>query len=128
MLDLSALRRGEEVIGELPFEGAKLQIAYLRRTDIVKLREEATEEVYEQHLPVRKVNKDKLYRALCHKALKGWSDMMDDGKPLDFTADNIDFMFDNYTGFDEYVANAAQSYIIIEGFRLADAKKNLKSG
>lgn len=128
MLDLSRLRNGEAVVGELPFEGGTLNIEYLRRTDIVKLREEATEEVYKQHLPVDKVNKDKLYRALCHRALKGWSDIMEDGKPLDFTPDNINFMFDNYTGFDEFVANTAQSYITIEAFRMADAKKNLKSG
>ena len=129
MLDLSALRRGEEVIATVPFDGgSKLDIKYMSREEVVRLREDATEEIYVNHLPQKKVNRDKFYRLLCHAALKGWHDIMVDAEPLEFTPDNIDFMFDKFTGFDEYVVKIAESWVTIEAYRLAESKKKLKSG
>ena len=126
-LDLSALRKGEEVTATVPFDGgSNLTVAYISPKEIKEIREKCKEEVYEQYVLVNKVNRDKVYLAICHKALRGWTGIIIDGDEIPFSKENIEWLCDNYTGFYEFVVKIAESWVTIEAYRMAEAKKKLK--
>ena len=129
MLDLTELKKGNEVIAGIPWKGGSvLRIKYLTRTEVEELRESCKEEVYEQHRRVERLNKDKLYRAICHAAVKGWEGIVVEGEPLEYSKESIDFLFDKYTGFDLFVYEAALEFYVIDAIRKMEAKKNFGNG
>ena len=128
-LDIGSLKRDERVRASVPFHGGStLVIQYLDRRDIERLRDRARETVYERHLPVERVNKDRFYRTVCQEAVKGWEDIVVDGEALSFNPGNIDFMFERYTGFDQFVYEVATEFLVVEAFRKAEAKKKSVTG
>ena len=125
-MELGKIVSREEFSAWVPFgdEGTLVEIRFISREELIKLRKEATKTVFARHQKTDEYDAVKAGRLLGKAAVKNWTGFTVDGDPYECTPENVEVMMERFADFAAFVDDTCTDMIKLQEAERETVRKN----